>query len=245
MTRVAVVDDHTIVRDGIARLVDAEPDLEVVAALADGDTAAVLLGTNHVDVILMDLSMVRVDGVEATRRIVSADPDARVVILAASATADQVLAAIDAGAVGFLLKDSPSELLVEAVRAAARDESPIDPRLARMLVDDRQLRVGGVRLSQRRTQILQLAADGLLNKQIAHTLGITEKTVKAHLTHVYERLGVTGRSEAIELALELDIIERRDAEHDDVGTPEDRRGRAPWLSRGEIGRTTTERPDGR
>jgi DNA-binding NarL/FixJ family response regulator len=209
MTSVAVVDDHTIVRDGIARLVDAEPDLEVVAILADGETAVERLGANHVDVIVMDLSMVRVDGVEATRRIVSADPNARIVILAASATPDQVLAAIDAGAVGFLLKDSPSDLLLDAIRAAARDESPIDPRLARMLIDDRHVRVGGARLSHRRTEILQLAADGLLNKQIAHTLGITEKTVKAHLTHVYERLGVTGRAEAIEMALELDIIERR------------------------------------
>ncbi|HSP29985.1 MAG TPA: response regulator transcription factor [Ilumatobacteraceae bacterium] len=219
MMTVAVVDDHAIVRDGIARLVDAEEDLEVVAILTDGATAADLLGATHVDVILMDLSMDGVDGVEATRRIVSADPGARIVILAASADPEQVMAAFDAGAVGFLLKDSESSLLLDGVRAATRDESPIDPRIARMLVDDRHDRLGRVRLSKRRTEILQLASDGLLNKQIARTLGITENTVKAHLTRVYERLGVTGRAEAIETALDLEIIQQ----HNGAGAPDDPR----------------------
>lgn len=206
MITVAVVDSSEAVRAGIGRLLDADPGLDVVATMPVGVATADVLGTRHVDVILMDLTT---DAIEATRRIVANDPHARIVMLATRAAADQVLAAIDAGAIGFLLKDSAPVLLHGAVRAAAHGDCPIDPRVARILVDDRHSRHGratDVQLSERGIEILRLAADGLLNKQIARVLGIREKTVKAHLTRVYERLGVTGRAEAVELARKLGII---------------------------------------
>jgi DNA-binding NarL/FixJ family response regulator len=120
-----------------------------------------------------------------------------------------VLAAFDAGAIGFLLHDAEPESLRQAVKAAAHDESPVDPRVARILVNDRHDRTTHIQLSERGGQILQLAADGLLNKQIARKLGIAEKTVKAHLTRVYERLGVSGRSAAIDAAAELGLVDAR------------------------------------
>lgn len=206
MITVAVLATSEAVRAGIARLLDADPGLDVVSTMPVDLATADVLGTNHVDVILMDLAA---DAIEATRRIVAKDPDARIVILAAQAAAHQVLAVIDAGAIGFLLKDSAPVLLHLAVRAAAHGDCPIDPRVARILVNDRHDRhdrATDVQLSERGIEILRLAAEGLLNKQIARRLGISEKTVKAHLTRVYERLGVTHRAEAIELARKLAII---------------------------------------
>lgn len=206
MIRVIVVDDHPVVCAGLARLIAAEDDLEVLATALDGEKAIELDRTLRPDVTLMDLSMHPVDGVEATRRIMAQRPDAHVLVLAATADPPHVLAAIDAGALGFLLKDSDPTAIGEGIRAAARGESPLDPRLATTLVRDRHSRRAGVKLTDREAEVLALAAQGMLNKQIARTLGIGEKTVKAHLGRVYERLGVTNRADAVAWALDSDLV---------------------------------------
>jgi len=203
--RVIVVDDHPVVCAGLARLISAESDLEVLATALDGEKAIELDRTLRPDVTLMDLSMHPVDGVEATRRIMAQRPDAHVLVLAATADPPHVLAAIDAGALGFLLKDSDPTAIGDGIRAAARGESPLDPRLASTLVRDRHSRRAGVKLTDREAEVLALAAQGMLNKQIARTLGIGEKTVKAHLGRVYERLGVTNRADAVAWALDSDL----------------------------------------
>lgn len=205
MIRVIVVDDHPVVCAGLARLISAESDLEVLATALDGEKAIELDRTLRPDVTLMDLSMHPVDGVEATRRIMAQRPDAHVLVLAATADPPHVLAAIDAGALGFLLKDSDPTAIGDGIRAAARGESPLDPRLASTLVRDRHSRRAGVKLTDREAEVLALAAQGMLNKQIARTLGIGEKTVKAHLGRVYERLGVTNRADAVAWALDSDL----------------------------------------
>lgn len=206
MIRVIVVDDHPVVCAGLARLIAAEDDLEVLATALDGEKAIELDRTLRPDVTLMDLSMHPVDGVEATRRIMAQRPDAHVLVLAATADPPHVLAAIDAGALGFLLKDSDPTAIGDGIRAAARGESPLDPRLASTLVRDRHSRRAGVKLTDREAEVLALAAQGMLNKQIARTLGIGEKTVKAHLGRVYERLGVTNRADAVAWALDSDLV---------------------------------------
>ena len=206
MIRVIVVDDHPVVSAGIARLLSAEGDIEVVVTALDGERAVALDQTLRPDVLMMDLSMSPVDGVEATRRILAARPAAVVLILAATAAPQNVLSAIDAGAVGFLLKDSEPTAILEAVRAAARGESPLDPRLARTLVEDRHSRRAGVKLTDREVEVLRLTSLGLLNKQIARELGIGEKTVKAHLGRIYERLGVTNRAAAVAWARDADLV---------------------------------------
>ncbi len=207
MIRVIVVDDHPVVCAGLARLIAAEDDLEVLATALDGEKAIELDRTLRPDVTLMDLSMHPVDGVEATRRIMAQRPDAHVLVLAATADPPHVLAAIDAGALGFLLKDSDPTAIGDGIRAAARGESPLDPRLASTLVRDRHSRRAGVKLTDREAEVLALAAQGMLNKQIARTLGIGEKTVKAHLGRVYERLGVTNRADAVAWALDSDLVQ--------------------------------------
>jgi DNA-binding NarL/FixJ family response regulator len=136
------------------------------------------------------------DGCEATRRIVGADPDARVLVLTSFTDQEGILDAIDAGAVGYLLKDAePSELL-EAVRAVARGESPLDPKVAATLLRSRTARREAPELTERERQVLQLVGAGLANKQIARRLDISEKTVKAHLTSVFHRIGVSDRTQA-------------------------------------------------
>lgn len=207
MISVVVVDDHPVVCAGLARLISAENDIEVLATALDGEKAIELDSSLQPDVMLMDLSMHPVDGVEATRRILAARPGARILVLAATAEPPNVLAAIDAGALGFLLKDSDPVSIADGIRAAARGESPLDPRLASTLVKDRHSRRAGVKLTDREAEVLKLASQGLLNKQIARTLGIGEKTVKAHLGRVYERLGVTNRADAVAWALESDLMD--------------------------------------
>jgi len=207
MIRVIVVDDHPVVCAGLARLVGAEDDIEVITTALDGETAIALDAEHRPDVMLMDLSMHPVDGVEATRRIMSNRAEANVLVLAATADPPHVLAAIDAGALGFLLKDSDPTAIAEGIRSAARGESPIDPRLALTLVRDRHERRSGLKLTDRESEVLKLAVRGLPNRQIGEMLGIGEKTVKAHLGRVYERIGVTNRADAVAWAIDTDFVD--------------------------------------
>ena len=196
MTRILLVDDHQILRVSLARLLDAEADMEVVATAGDGAEAVSLVAATSPDVVLMDLSMPGMDGVEATRAIVESGSPARVVVLTSFSDRGRIRDALDAGAIGYLLKDAEPDDLLRGVRAAARGDWPLDPRAARLLLGDGGGRPPGPRLSDRESEVLGLVAAGLANKLIARRLGITERTVKAHLTRIFEQLGVTDRTQA-------------------------------------------------
>lgn len=197
MIRVMLVDDHRLVRDGLSTLLAAADDIEVVGTAADGAAVVDTAGECRPDVVLMDLSMPDVDGVAATRLLLAAKPDVRVVALTSFTEDRQVAAALEAGAVGYLLKDSAPEALFDAVRAAHAGHSPIDPRVAGALLPGRRTESADVSaLSGREVEVLRLAAKGLANKQIARTLGISEHTVKVHLGNVFRRIGVSDRTSA-------------------------------------------------
>lgn len=196
MTRVLVVDDHAVVRHGLVRLLEAEEGLTVVGSAADGREAVDCCETLEPDVIVMDISMPVMDGVEATRRIVEAtDERVQVVILTTFAEDERVRAAIDAGAVGYILKDADPEAIVAAVHSAAAGGAPLDPRVARALLRRTEAPAGPT-LSAREREVLQLIGAGLPNKVIAIRLGISEGTVKTHLTRIYQAIGVTDRTQA-------------------------------------------------
>ncbi len=198
MIRVVVADDHAVVRSGLTGLIEGTDDLEVVAVAANGREAVEQVRRHRPDVALMDLQMPEVDGVEATRTIVAEALGAEVLVLTSFSDQARIHAAIDAGAVGYLLKDAEPDVLLDGIRAVARGESPIDPRAARHLLvarsSDGSEAVG--ELSPRETEVLRLVVEGLLNKQIAQRLGVTERTVKAHLTSAYQRIGVADRTQA-------------------------------------------------
>jgi DNA-binding NarL/FixJ family response regulator len=196
--RVLLADDHEMVRAGLASLLGSADDIDVVATAADGEEAVAAAAEHRPDVVLMDLSMPGVDGLEATKRITAAQPDVRVVALTSFSDPPQVLGALDAGAVGYLLKDAAPDELRNGVRAAARGESPLSPKAARALVTSRAqgAATAQVELSPREREVLACVADGLSNKLIARRLEISEKTVKAHLTSVYQQIGVTDRTQA-------------------------------------------------
>ncbi len=197
MIRVLIADDHAIVREGLALLVDSEADLEVLAAVDSGEAAVDLAGSGSPHVVLMDLAMPGIGGIEATARI-TASTDCAVVVLTTFGESDRVLAALDAGAVGYLLKDSTSVDLIAGIRSAAAGESPLDPRVARALVEARQTQPHPTtpRLTDKQKEVLDLVARGLSNRLIARQMGISEKTVKTHLTAVYAALGVSDRLQA-------------------------------------------------
>lgn len=197
MIRVLIADDHAVVREGLTLLVDSEQDLEVAAAVDSGEAAVEVATSEHPDVVLMDLAMPGIGGIEATARIATST-DSAVVVLTTFGESEQVLSALDAGAVGYLLKDSPSADLIAGIRSAAAGESPLDPRVARALVEARQtqLRPAPPRLTDKQKEVLDLVARGLSNRLIARHMGISEKTVKAHLTAVYAALGVSDRLQA-------------------------------------------------
>ena len=196
MIRVLIVDDHQIVRGGLEQLLSTAEDIEVVGAAGDGAEAVSLAAETRPDVVLMDLSMPVLDGVEATRRIVDADPDRHVVALTSFSDEGRILAALRAGAIGYVLKHAGPDELIGAVRAAHAGGSPLDPRAARVLLDAQRALRPAEDLSTREEEVLRLVATGLANKQIARRLGISERTVKAHLTNVFQRLGVTDRTQA-------------------------------------------------
>jgi len=200
---VLVVDDHRLVRAGLTALLDAAADMHVVGEAADGAQSVQLVRELSPDVVLMDLSMPGMDGVEATRQVLSAAPLTRVVVLTSFADRDRVVQAVAAGAVGYLLKDSAPAELLAGVRAAAQGHNPLDPRVAgALLPSNRPDDVPAVNLSGRERQVLRLAGEGLANKQIARALGIAEPTVKAHLANIYKRIGVSDRTSAALWAVE-------------------------------------------
>jgi DNA-binding NarL/FixJ family response regulator len=195
---VLLVDDHRLVRTGLASLVDAAEDMAVIGVASDGVEAVKVAAEVRPDVILMDLSMPNMDGVEATRLITAENPEACVLVLTSFSDRDRVFDALQAGAVGYLLKDSDHDELLRGIRAAAAGGSPLDPRVAReVLRVGSRLSPGAVaNLTERELEVLRLVAEGLANKQIASRLGITERTVKAHLGSAFQRIGVGDRTSA-------------------------------------------------
>lgn len=199
MIRIVIADDHAVVRTGLAGLLDTVDDIDVVGAATNGEEAVELARSLRPDLVLMDLQMPRLDGVQATRLIVEERTGADVLILTSYSDGHRLLAAIDAGAVGYLLKDAEPSDLVAGIRAAARGESPIDPKAARHLFTSRSSRRdpgAPEQLSTREREVLQLVLQGLANKQIARRLGISERTVKGHLTSTFQRIGVSDRTQA-------------------------------------------------
>ncbi len=198
MISVVLVDDHAVVRQGLERLLGGADGIEVVGTAADGEAAVQVVSETAPDVVLMDLQMPGIDGVAATKRIVDSGSSTQVVVLTSFSDSERIVAALDAGAVGYLLKDAEPAELLDGVRAAARGESPLHPRAARQLL---MARAGGraagrADLSPREAQVLLLVRKGLANKQIGRRLGISERTVKAHLTSIFQRIGVADRTQA-------------------------------------------------
>jgi len=193
--RVVIVDDHAMLRAGLEQLLGGEPDLEVVGKASDGAEAVALVREVRPDVVLMDLQMPGLDGVEATRAIVGEEL-ADVLVLTSFSDAERIVGALDAGALGYLLKDAEPEEVLRGIRAVARGESPINAKAARALLGARRTVSAAADLTPREREVLALVRQGLANKQIARRLGISERTVKAHLTSTFQRIGVVDRTQA-------------------------------------------------
>ena len=221
MIRVLVVDDHPIVRSGIVGLLDTEPDFEVVGEAESGEAAIELAACLCPDVVLMDLRMPGIGGVEATRRIVhdlpggsaASGPAARVLVFTTYEGDDQILAAIEAGASGYLVKAAPAEELAAGVRAVAAGQTVLAPSIAAQLaraVGSRRSEAERIAerptLTAREHEILSLVAEGLSNPEIATRLFIGESTVKTHLIHAFEKLEVKDRTRAVTRAIELGLL---------------------------------------
>ena len=195
--RVLVVDDHVIVRNGLAQLLATTAEFELVGAAGDGREALEMVAALRPDVVLMDLSMPEMDGVEATQHISASHPDVKIVILSSFSEHQRVLAALDAGAEGYVLKHADPEQILAAIDAVHRGGAPIDPQVARVLLDvKRNAPTARGVLTDREEEVLRLVQSGLANKQIGRQLGISERTVKAHLTKIFQTLGVADRTQA-------------------------------------------------
>jgi DNA-binding NarL/FixJ family response regulator len=209
MIRLLIADDHPVVRAGLSGLLSDEPGFEVVAEASDGEDAVRLAGATRPDVVLMDLRMPHVDGVAATARIAggeAGEPAPRVLILTTYESDDQILAAIEAGASGYLLKAAPQAEIVAGIRSVAAGQSALSPQVAVRLVERMRRPEPAAVLTARELDVLRLVATGQSNKQIAVTLGIGESTVKTHLLKIFEKLGVADRTRAVTLAMERGLL---------------------------------------
>ena len=200
--RVLTADDHPVVRAGIAAMLANEADLQLIGEASDGRDAAERYERDRPDVVLMDLRMPRCDGVTAIRTIIAAHPDARIVALTTYDGDADIHRALDAGACGYLIKDMLGVQLVSAIRAAAYGRRVIPPEVAGRLAEF----VPRVDLTAREVEVLRLVAKGLRNRDIARVLERTEETIKVHVKHVMEKLGVADRTEAVTIALQWGII---------------------------------------
>ncbi|WP_454294844.1 response regulator [Salana multivorans] len=203
--RVLLADDHAIVREGVRGMLDAEPDIAVVADASSGSGAIEAVAAHDVDVVLMDLRMPRTDGVAATAEIRRRWPTTAVVILTTYETDADILRAVDAGAAGYLLKDVSRADLISAVRAAAAGEAVLTPTVAARLM--RRVRdAGPPRLSRRELDVLELVAIGNSNAEIGRALFVSEATVKTHLLRIFTKLEVSDRTAAVTTAMSLGLL---------------------------------------
>lgn len=203
--RIIIADDHPIVRSGLKAILASQPDFELVADVENGSAAVSASESLHPDVILLDLQMPTMDGVTAIAHLQKQNLPARIIILTTYDTDADVLRALEAGASGYLLKDTPPEELFRAIRSAARGEMTLAPSVAAKL--SRRLTQTAERsLSTREIEVLELAARGDSNKEIAVKLHITEATVKSHIVHIFDKLNVSDRTAAVTVALEKKMI---------------------------------------
>ena len=213
-TRILLVDDHVLVRSGMKALLDAQPDLEVTGEAGNGAEGVELALQSHPDVVLMDLAMPVLDGIEATSRILAAGSSARILVVTSHDDDSLVLRALRAGATGFFLKDAAADRLAEAVRAVAKGDTLLAPPIARRLVES-QLGSSGTRvalrprfdpLTEREKDITRRLARGLSNAALAQELGLSEATIKTHVTRLLTKLQVRSRVQAVVLAYESGFI---------------------------------------
>ncbi|RZS55128.1 LuxR family two component transcriptional regulator [Microcella putealis] len=205
MIRVLVADDHAVVRAGIVALLGDEPDIEVVGEAVDGVEAVELAAALTPDLVVMDVRMPRLTGDEATARILAETPGVRVLVLTTYESDASILAAIEAGASGYLLKAAPAEELLAGVRSVAAGEVALSPAIAAQLVA-RVRQPAPPALTPRETEVLRLVASGLTNKQIGERLHLGEATVKTHLLRTFDKLGVSDRTRAVTLAMERGLL---------------------------------------
>ena len=200
--RVLIVDDHALLRTGVANIINQEPDLSVVAEAGNGLEAIEAFEQYHPDIILLDLRMPVMEGVEAVRRIRERDPRARVIVLTTYDTDDEISRALKAGAKAYVLKDIAADELVRCVRSVLAGKTYLAPAAAAKLAEG----VMHVQLTPRELATLRLMADGKANKEIANELGISARTVKTHLGHLFEKLGVASRTEAVKVATRRGLV---------------------------------------
>lgn len=205
--RVMLVDDHQMVRNGLGTFLLVHDDLELVGEAGDGEQALTTFERVHPDVVLMDLKMPRMGGIEATRALLNRDPELRVIALTSFKDEALIREALDAGAIGYLLKDVDADDLADAVRAAYRGEPTLAPEAAWALFKaTRRGRELGDDLTEREREVLVLLVDGLTNREIAHRLYISDSTVKTHVSNILSKLGVATRTEAVSVALQKGLI---------------------------------------
>jgi two-component system NarL family response regulator len=200
--RVLVVDDHALLRTGVANIINLEPTLEVVAEAANGQDAIEAYRAQRPDVVLMDLRMPEMEGVEAVRRIREMDPQARVIVLTTYDADEDIARALQAGAKAYILKDIAADALIACIRDVLTGKTYLAPAAAAKLAE----RVTQVQLTPRELSVLRLLANGHSNKEIASALTISERTVKTHLGHLFEKLGVTSRTEAVRVATRRGLV---------------------------------------
>ena len=205
--RVVVVDDHALHRDGTRQILDAHPDLQVVGDASSGEVALALINQLHPDVVLMDIRLPGMNGIEVTRRLTRDHPGVRVLMVSAYDEDEYVRGALEAGAAGYLSKPAPGKELVQAVRSVARGTSVLQSGLtARLLLAARAPEHGAADLSERELAVLTLLAEGLHNREIAAQLSISTRTVDRHCDNIYAKLGVGSRTEAVVRAISTKLL---------------------------------------
>ena len=211
--RVVVVDDHALHRDGTRQILDAYADLQVVGDASSGEVALAMVNQLRPDVVLMDIRLPGMNGIEVTRRLTRDHPDVRVLMVSAYDEDEYVRGALEAGAAGYLSKTAPGKELVQAVRSVARGTSVLQSGLtARLLLSSRESEHGAADLSERELAVLTLLAEGLHNREIATQLSISPRTVDRHCDNIYAKLGVGSRTEAVVRAISTKLLSVADGQ---------------------------------